>query len=231
MSQQPTPRSTNRGDRLRRAQSVCGGGKICPPDRATGLLEAVIQPGDRVCLEGDNQKQADFLSTALPAVDPAQGPRPAHGAVGARAAGAPRPVRARRGEAARLRLFGPAVARSSRMLFGGKHRARRGPHLSRAVRPLLHRSHAARGADRALSAPTATATSTPGRTPRTRRPSSRRPPSRTASSIAQVNEIVDKVPRVDIPGDRVHFVVKADKPLFVEPLFTRDPARSPSSRS
>jgi malonate decarboxylase alpha subunit len=42
--------------------------------------------------------------------------------------------------------------------------------------------------------------------------------------IAQANEIVDKVPRVDIPGDRVHFVVKADKPFFVEPLFTRDPA-------
>jgi malonate decarboxylase alpha subunit len=42
--------------------------------------------------------------------------------------------------------------------------------------------------------------------------------------IAQVNEIVDKVPRVDIPGDRVHFVVRADKPFFVEPLFTRDPA-------
>ena len=42
--------------------------------------------------------------------------------------------------------------------------------------------------------------------------------------IAQVNEIVDKVPRVDIPGDRVHFVVKSDKPFFVEPLFTRDPA-------
>jgi malonate decarboxylase alpha subunit len=42
--------------------------------------------------------------------------------------------------------------------------------------------------------------------------------------IAQVNEIVDKVERVDIPGDRVHFVVKAAKPFFVEPLFTRDPA-------
>ena len=26
------------------------------------LLEAVIRPGDRVCLEGDNQKQADFLA-------------------------------------------------------------------------------------------------------------------------------------------------------------------------
>ncbi|MGH6799009.1 MAG: malonate decarboxylase subunit alpha, partial [Roseiarcus sp.] len=41
--------------------------------------------------------------------------------------------------------------------------------------------------------------------------------------IAQVNAVVDKVPRVDIPGDRVHFIVEAGKPFYVEPLFTRDP--------
>jgi len=38
--------------------------------------------------------------------------------------------------------------------------------------------------------------------------------------VVQVNEIVESVPRVDIPGDRVHFVVKSDRPFFVEPLFT-----------
>jgi hypothetical protein len=42
--------------------------------------------------------------------------------------------------------------------------------------------------------------------------------------IAQVGEIVDKVPRVDIPGDQVHFFVNAGKSFYVEPLFTRDPA-------
>jgi malonate decarboxylase alpha subunit len=42
--------------------------------------------------------------------------------------------------------------------------------------------------------------------------------------VAQVAEIVDRLPRVDIPGDQVHFVVEAKKPFFVEPLFTRDPA-------
>ena len=42
--------------------------------------------------------------------------------------------------------------------------------------------------------------------------------------VAQVNEVVDKVSRVDIPGDQVDFIVKADKPFYVEPLFTRDPA-------
>ena len=44
--------------------------------------------------------------------------------------------------------------------------------------------------------------------------------------IAQVNRIVDDVgdlPRVDIPGSWIDFVVQADKPFFIEPLFTRDP--------
>jgi malonate decarboxylase alpha subunit len=41
--------------------------------------------------------------------------------------------------------------------------------------------------------------------------------------IAQVNRIVDRLPRVDIPGSWVDVVVEADKPFAVEPLFTRDP--------
>ena len=44
--------------------------------------------------------------------------------------------------------------------------------------------------------------------------------------IAQVNELVDDecdLPRVDIPGSWIDFVVVADKPFFIEPLFTRDP--------
>ena len=36
---------------------------------AIALLEAVIRPGDRVCLEGDNQKQADLSAGALATVD------------------------------------------------------------------------------------------------------------------------------------------------------------------
>src|SRR5467141_4471890 len=44
-------------------------GKMVAPESAKALLEAVIRPGDRVCLEGDNQKQADFLAQCLAAVD------------------------------------------------------------------------------------------------------------------------------------------------------------------
>src|SRR5258705_10682946 len=66
-------RAANRGDRLVRAALMCGpGSKICPPDRATELLEASIEPRDRVAIEGDNQKQADFLAAALAKADPAR---------------------------------------------------------------------------------------------------------------------------------------------------------------
>jgi len=43
---------------------------VVPADLAVQLLEAVIEPGDRVCLEGNNQKQADFLTQAMTKVDP-----------------------------------------------------------------------------------------------------------------------------------------------------------------
>ena len=66
-------RAASRGDRLARAALICGPGlKICPPERATELLQAVIEPGDRVVIEGDNQKQADFLAAALAKADPAR---------------------------------------------------------------------------------------------------------------------------------------------------------------
>src|ERR1700722_9815742 len=45
-------------------------GKVVAPGDVTALLEAVIRPGDRVCLEGDNQKQADFLAASLANANP-----------------------------------------------------------------------------------------------------------------------------------------------------------------
>jgi malonate decarboxylase alpha subunit len=51
------------------AASRLANGKLTLPENAKALLEAVIRPGDRVCLEGDNQKQADFLADALASVD------------------------------------------------------------------------------------------------------------------------------------------------------------------
>src|SRR5882757_244811 len=66
-------RGADRAPRLARAAALSGtSGKICPADRATLLLEAIIEPRDRVAIEGDNQKQADFLAAALAKADPAR---------------------------------------------------------------------------------------------------------------------------------------------------------------
>ncbi len=42
--------------------------------------------------------------------------------------------------------------------------------------------------------------------------------------VAQVNEVVDHLPRVDIAADLVDFIIPAPEPFYIEPLFTRDPA-------
>ena len=47
-------------------------GKVIPTGDIVAFLEAVTAPGDRVVLEGNNQKQADFLSRALADADPAR---------------------------------------------------------------------------------------------------------------------------------------------------------------
>jgi hypothetical protein len=41
--------------------------------------------------------------------------------------------------------------------------------------------------------------------------------------IVQVNQIADKLPRVDIPASWVDVVVEPDRPFAVELLFTREP--------
>jgi malonate decarboxylase alpha subunit len=198
-------------------------GKLVEARDATRLLEAVVRPGDRVCLEGDNQKQADSLSAALLAVDVAQVNN-----LHMVQSGIVLPEHLDlfdRGVAKKLdyAYSGPQSARIATMLFGGKIQlgaihtyaelfARYFIDLTPHVALI-----AAVSADRAGNLYTGPNTEdTPTVVEATA--------FKNGVVIAQVNEIVDKVPRVDIPGDRVHFVVKADKPFFVEPLFTRDPA-------
>ena len=45
-------------------------GKVLERDRVGDALQALIRSGDRVIAEGNNQKQADFLSRALADLDP-----------------------------------------------------------------------------------------------------------------------------------------------------------------
>lgn len=64
-----------RGDKLSRAAAALSGsasGRVFPREKTVALLEALLEPGDRICLEGNNQEQADFLARALVQVDPRQ---------------------------------------------------------------------------------------------------------------------------------------------------------------
>ena len=198
-------------------------GKRVDARDATALLEAVLQPGDRVCLEGDNQKQADVLAAALAAVDKAKVHHlhmvqsgivlPEHLDV------------FESGVASRLdySYSGPQSQRIAKLLFAGKiELGAVHTYLELFARYFIDLTPqvaliAAVSADRDGNLYTGPNTEdTPTVVEATA--------FKDGIVIAQVNEIVDKVPRVDIPGDRVHFVVDAGKPFYVEPLFTRDPA-------
>jgi hypothetical protein len=53
------------------SKSICAG-QTSHTGNTKALLEAAIRSSDRVCLEGDNQKQADFLAETLADVSPSR---------------------------------------------------------------------------------------------------------------------------------------------------------------
>src|SRR6202049_5263647 len=61
-------RRQRKADRLV-AASPFADGRILAPETIVQALEILIRPGDRVAIEGNNQKQADFLSRALARAD------------------------------------------------------------------------------------------------------------------------------------------------------------------
>jgi malonate decarboxylase alpha subunit len=71
--QQQNTRSwtTRRDEKKRRMQLVSSwmSGPFLPREKLVASLKALIAPADRIVLEGDNQKQADFLSRSLAKVD------------------------------------------------------------------------------------------------------------------------------------------------------------------
>ncbi|WP_420969832.1 malonate decarboxylase subunit alpha [Bradyrhizobium sp. B120] len=210
------------GERLAAGQRYAKG-KVVPIPDLPEFLRAVIRSGDRVCLEGDNQKQADILASALANLDPAQVHDlhmvqsgvvlPAHLDV------------FDKGIARRLDFSysGPQAARIAKMLFGRKiELGAVHTYLELFARYFIDLTPnvaliAAVSADKDGNLYTGPNTED---TPTVVEATSYK----NGLVVAQVTEIVDKVPRVDIPGDLVHFVVEAGRPFYVEPLFTRDPA-------
>jgi malonate decarboxylase alpha subunit len=213
----------DRAARLARAAKISSG-KLCPADRTTDLLEAIIAPGDRVTIEGDNQKQADFLAAALAKADPARLhdlhmvqsvlALPDHLAV------------FERGIANRLdfAFAGPQSRKLAELVTNGTVKigaihtylelyARMLVDLTPRVAMIV-----ADKADRNGNLYTGPNTED---TPTIAEAAA----FRGGIVVAQVNEIVDRLPRVDISGDWVDFVVPGPKPYAIEPLFTRDPAK------
>ncbi|EHR71519.1 malonate decarboxylase, alpha subunit [Burkholderiales bacterium JOSHI_001] len=223
-----TTRADSRATRLSRAARALGtqrDGKLVAADAVTDLLHAVIEPHDRVCLEGNNQKQADFLAQALVRLDPQ---RVHHLHMVQSVLALPEHLDLfDLGIASRLdfSFSGPQGARLAKLVaeqrieIGAIH-----TYLELFARYFVDLTPkvalvAAQAADRHGNLYTG--------------PNTEDTPAiveATAFSggivIAQVNEVVDGVlPRIDIPADWVGFVVAAPRPNFIEPLFTRDPAQ------
>ena len=216
-------RARRRSARLARA-AAAGLPRQLGAERAVDLLEALLEPGDRVCLEGDNQKQADCLARALTQVDPAR-VHDLHLVQSVLALPEHLDV-FERGIASRLdfSFAGPQAQRlaglvsKGRLQIGAIHTylelfSRYFVDLTPQVSLIAAQSADADG--NLFTGPNTE--DTPAIV------------EATAFSgglvIAQVNEIVDRVPRVDVPAGWVDFVVLADKPNVIEPLFTRDPAQ------
>ncbi|AUI71558.1 malonate decarboxylase subunit alpha [Companilactobacillus alimentarius] len=197
-------------------------GKLVKTENAKELLENVIKPGDRVVLEGDNQKQASFLSETLASVDPekvhdlhmimSSVSRPEH-----------------------LDIFETGIAKKLDFSFAGPQSTRISQMIAdgtvevgdiHTYLELYARLYvdlipnvvlvAADKVDRDGNLYTGANTE---ETPVIVESAA----FKDGIVIVQANEIVDKVPRVDIPGDWVDIVVPADEPYQLEPLFTRDP--------
>jgi len=224
-------KADNRAARLARVADALGArqtGKRVATDAIVALLEAALEPGDRVCLEGNNQKQADFLAQSLMQVNPER----VHGL---------HMVQSVLALPEHLDVFENGIASRLDFSFSGPQ----GAHLAKLVsanrieigaihtylelfaryfvdltpKVALVAAHAADAQGNLYTGPNTE--DTPAIV------------EATAFSggivIAQVNEWVDgtttTLPRVDIPADWVDFVVVAPRPNFIEPLFTRDPAQ------
>lgn len=197
-------------------------GKVIPTDKIIEALESLISKGDLVALEGDNQKQASFLSKALASVNPekvndlhmimSSVSRPEH-----------------------LDIFEKGIAKKLDFSFSGPQSLRISQMIEDGILDVgsIHTYLelygrlfldlipdialvAAEQADRNGNLYTGANTE---ETPTIVEASS----FHDGIVIAQVNKIVDEVPRVDIPGSWVDFVVESDEAYAIEPLFTRNP--------
>lgn len=201
-------------------------GKVVFTENIVPFLEGVICPGDRVVLEGCNQKQAAFLARSLTQVDPEKVhnlnmlipsiSRDEH-----------------------LDLFEKGIAKELNFAFAGVQSLRLAQMLAEEKLRIgaIHTYMELYGrlfvdltpqvcliaADKADKYGRLYTGYNTEETPIIVEATA----FKNGIVIAQVNEIVetDELPRVDVPAGWVDYIVKADEPYPMEPLFTRDPQK------
>lgn len=218
------PWTTRRGEKRRRLQKIkpMMHGPFLPTAEIVPSLEALIVSGDRVVIEGDNQKQADFLSRSLAGVDPGKIhnlhliissiSRPEH-----------------------LTLFEFGIAEKVDFAFAGPQSLRLAQLLEDGKLTIgaIHtyvELYARLFVDLVPNVVLVCAEQADKDGNIYTGPNTEDTPVIVEAAafhdgivIVQVNEIVDELPRVDIPASWIDVIVEADQPFAVEPLFTRDP--------
>ena len=209
--------------RLARARPLAEG-RWVEPGRVAPLLEALLEPGDRVCLEGNNQKQADTLARALAAVDPAR-VHDLHLVLSVLAL--PEHIELfERGIARRVdfSFSGPQSVRVAQLVAAGKLEIG-------AIHTYLE-LYARYFVDLTPRVALVSAVAADAEGNLYTGPNTEDTPAIVEATafkdglvVAQVDQRLERLPRVDIPAGWVDFVTQAPRPSAIEPLFTRDPAQ------
>src|SRR6202161_3335234 len=222
--QRPISWATRRDEKARRMQMVEPWlkGPVLAQEKLLKALESVKVPGDRIVMEGDNQKQADFLSRSLVQVS-AKKIHDLHLIISSIS----RPEH--------LTLFELGLARKVDFAFAGPQSLRVAQLLEDGVLEIgaIHtyvELYARLLVDLIPNVVLVCAEQTDREGNLYTGPNTEDTPViveaaafHDAIVIVQVNEIVEKLPRVDIPSSWVDVVVEGDRPYAIEPLFTRDP--------
>ena len=222
--QQSTSWTRRREEKRRRMQKVNPwmNGTLLPAERVVEALESVLMAGDRIVLEGDNQKQADFLSRSLVKVD-AKKIHDLHLIISSIS----RPEH--------LTLFELGIAKKVDFAFAGPQSLRVAQLLEDGILEIgaIHtyvELYARLLVDLIPNVVLVCAEQSDREGNLFTGPNTEDTPViveaaafHDAIVIVQANKIVDQLPRIDIPGSWIDIVVEADRPFAVEPLFTRDP--------
>lgn len=197
-------------------------GKFIDSKNIISVLETLITSGDKVVLEGDNQKQASFLSQNLVKVSPEKVNR-LHMIMSSIS----RPEH--------LDLFDQKIAEKIDFSYAGAQSVRVSQMLEAGTLKIgdihtylelygrlfvdLIPNVALVAADKADEQGNLYTGFNTEETPTIVEATA----FKDGIVIVQVNEVVKELPRVDIPSSWVDVVVKADTPYQLEALFTRDP--------